>query len=166
MSLLLSLLLVSATSEAPVFQCVDTPDYDCKTGIYTGLPEQQLFPQDTDKLSEIYAPYWACHWEYVRQHKDFGSTSGAAATVVLQLATKACQVEKQNGDDKFDSLLAKQPRYGDVKDRDQLRERSRQQGTVFFEYLAAGKSGKRTEYVAMLETVAKHMAENTNAPNN
>lgn len=163
--MLFSLLLVAATNDAPVVQCVDTPEYDCKTGVYSGPPKQELFQQDVDKLQEMYQSYWACHWQRVSQHDDFGSADGAVAAAILQDATVACQTEKQKGDEQLDSLLAKQVRYGDFQNREQLREWSRSQGTVIFEYFAAGKSGQRTEYATMLEAVTKYITEGNNAPN-
>jgi hypothetical protein len=164
-SILFSILLAAAASNAPVIQCVDTPEYDCKTGIFSGPSAQELFPQDAAQLQEIYQSYWDCHWQRVSQHDDFGSANGAVAAAILQQATAVCQTEKQKGDQQLDSLLAKQIRYGDSLNRERLRERSRFQGTVVFEYFAAGKSGQRIGYATMLEAVTKYITESNNAPN-
>ncbi len=164
MSILVSLLLVAATSQAVEVPCPS--GYDCKTGVYSGPPQQELFPQDVEKLPEIYQTFWACHWRHLRQHQDFGSAIGVAAIAAFQQATSACQSDKQNGDDQLDLLLEKQPRYGDFKNRTQLRELARQQGGVIFEYLAAGQSGQRAEFGTMLESLTKYITESNNAPNN
>ena len=164
MSILVSVLLVAATSQAVEKPC--PPGYDCESDVYSGPPQRELSPEDAEKLPEIYQTYWECHWRHLSKHQDFGSASGAAATAAFQQATSACQSDQQNGDDMLDLLLEKQPRYGDVKNRTQLRELARQQGGVIFEYLAAGQSGQRAEFGTMLESLTKYITESNNAPNN
>ncbi len=163
MSILVSLLLVAATSQKIEKPC--PPGYDCKTGVYIGPPRQELFPWDAEKASKIYQTYWACHWQHLSQHQDFGSADGTAIIAAFQQATAACQSDKQNGDDQIDKILEMNPEYGDVKNRTQLRELARQQGGVVFAYLAAGHSGQRTKFGTMLESLKKYLMDNKNAPN-
>jgi hypothetical protein len=126
--LLFLVLLLSAAPEPAVIECVNAPQYDCKSGVYSGPPEQNLFAQDQEELATIYRDYWACHWQRLSRHADFGTSLGGAATTALEQARTGCQMQRLDADGRVDALLAKQVRYGDEKNRKRLREEYRGMG--------------------------------------
>jgi hypothetical protein len=164
-SLAFSVLLLGAAAEPSVFACVDTPQYDCKTGVYSGPPEQNLFAQDQEELATIYRDYWACHWQRLSRHADFGTSLGGAATTALEQARTGCQMQRLDADGRVDALLAKQARYGDEKNRERLREENRGMGGILFAYISAASPEQRAKLMKMLEAATAHIAESNNANN-
>ncbi|MEI4508571.1 hypothetical protein WBQ88_14575 [Sphingopyxis sp. CCNWLW253] len=165
MSLVFSVLLLSATAEPSVFECVDTPQYDCKTGVYSGPPEQNLFAQDREALTTIYRDYWTCHWQHLSRHADFGTSVGSAAIAALEQSQTACKMQGLAADRGMDALLAKQARYGDEKNRERLREENRGMGGVLFAYRSAASPEQRAKLMKTLEAATAQITENNNAQN-
>lgn len=165
MSLALSVLLLGAATEPSVFVCVDTLQYDCKTGVYSGPPEQNLFAQDREELATIYRDYWACHWQRLSSHADFGTSLGGAATTALEQSRTGCQMQRIDADGRVDALLAKQVRYGDEKNRERLREEYRGMGGILFAYGSAASAEQRAKLMNTLEVATAHIAESSNAKN-
>ncbi len=160
------LLLAASAVEAPAIQCVSTPDYDCKTGVYSGPPETEVSALDREKALEIYNAYWTCYWTNVRNHADFGSTSAEKVSVSFQAASFGCAQKREAADSGMEALLAANVRYGDQQNRVQLRDRFRQTGGIMAGYLAFGQSGHRTEFINMLTAITPKNSESDNAPNN
>ena len=165
MSLAFLVLLLSAAPEPAVIECVNAPQYDCKSGVYSGPPEQNLFAQDQEELATIYRDYWACHWQRLSRHADFGTSLGGAATTALEQARTGCQMQRLDADGRMDALLAKQDRYGDEKNRERLREEYRGMGGILFAYGSAASAEQRAKLMKTLEAATAHIAESNNAKN-
>lgn len=165
MTFMLPLLLVATAAEPPLLQCVDTPEFNCTTGVYTGPPETQLYQQHLALLPTYYAAYWNCTWQKLSQHADFGTADGPTAMAALLATKMECQSAKESADTAFDALIAQQARYGDQTNRDRLRDVARNDGTTLFLFSAAGRANQRAELTQMMEAAARHAAEDTHAPN-
>lgn len=159
------LLLAASADKAPPIKCVSTPDYDCKTGVYSGPPVNEVSALDQETAVEIYRAYWTCYWTNVRNHPDFGSTLAEKVSGSFKAASLGCTQEREAADSGMEALLAANVRYGDQPNRVQLRDRFRQTGGIMAGYLAFGQSGHRIEFLNMLTAITPKNSESDNAPN-
>ena len=116
---------------------------------YSLKPLRRLAEADWEHAAVFYEPYFDCYYDALTHDVDFGASDAALATGAMVRAGEDCVIQRLEGDQKLDALIAERGVYGDNADRAFVRNSFRQEVGSRFVFAKAQGDGLGEKLLSM-----------------